>query len=466
MRGSVRPGETFGSGASFILGMHRFRLWGVVLFLLGCASVYAHAGATLLLEEPYSYDGTFAGTGHVAVYLDRVCADTPLVVRRCRAGEKGVVLSRYHGIAGHDWYAIPLIPYLYAVDHPRKIPIYADAKLEAFLRNQYRRKYLQDIAPDIDNGEMPEGPWVQLVGSAYDRTSYAFQIETSAEKDDELIRILNAAPNAGRYKLVSANCADFVRGIINFYYPGALHRSVIGDLGVTTPKQIAKCLARYSKHHPQLQYQRFIIPQVPGTIKRSKPVRGVVESAFKAKKYMIPLLLWHPAIVGCFAAAYFTGGGFDPGRHALVFDPSRDLEPPMTAQQRVEYMNRLEQLKRGEIEGAAIEEAKWRESAFAAEPLLDEAGRPVLRLRVGDVPVQVGLSRENILEESESPEIARKLVLARLREELRKSPSRVANADVGKDLKLLEELDSVQAERDRLAAERDVVELGTESKLP
>jgi len=58
-------------------------------------------------------------------------------------------------------------------------------------------------------------------------------------------------------------------------------------------------------------------------------VRGVIESAFKAKKYMVPLLAWHPVIVGCFAAAYFTGGGFDPGRHALVFDPSRDLEPPM-----------------------------------------------------------------------------------------------------------------------------------------
>ena len=447
--------------------MYRFRIWLVALFLWGCASVYAHAGATLLLEEPYSYDGAFAGTGHVAVYLDRVCADTPLVVRRCQPGEKGVVLSRYHGIAGRDWFAIPLIPYLYAVDSPEKIPIYADAKLEAFLRDQYRRKYLQDIAPDVNNGEMPEGPWVQLVGSSYDRTSYAFQIETSAEKDDELIRMLNGAPNAGLYKLLSANCADFVRGIINFYYPGALHRSVIGDLGVTTPKQIAKCLARYGKHHPGLQYQKFIIPQVPGTIKRSKPVRGVVESAFKAKKYMIPLLMWHPAIVGCFAAAYFTGGGFDPGRHALVFDPSRDLEPPMTAQQRVEYMNRLEQLKRGEIEGqAAIEEAKWRESAFEAEPLLDEAGRPVLRLRVGSSPVQVGLSRENILNETESPEIARKLVLARLREELRKSPSKVANTDVGKDLQLLEELNSVRAERERLAAERDLVELDAESKLP
>ncbi len=447
--------------------MYRYRVWAIVLFLLNCASVYAHAGATLVLEEPYSYDGTFAGTGHVAVYLDRVCADTPLVVRRCRPGEKGVVLSRYHGIAGHDWFAIPLIPYLYAVDTREKIPIYADAKLEAFLRDQYRRKYLQDIAPDVDNGEMPEGPWIQLVGSAYDRTSYAFQIETSAEKDEELIRMLNATPNAGSYKLLSANCADFVRGIINFYYPGALHRSVMGDLGITTPKQIAKCLARYSKHHPELQYQRFIIPQVPGTIKRSKPVRGVVESAFKAKKYMIPLLMWHPAIVGCFAAAYFTGGGFDPGRHALVFDPGRDLEPPMTAQERVEYMNRLEQLKRGELAGKAVsEEAKWRESAIEAEPLLDEAGRPVLRLRVGARPVQVGLSRANILNESESPEIARQLVLARLREELRKSPSKVANTDVGKDLQLLEELDSVHAERERLAAERDVIGLGTESKLP
>jgi hypothetical protein len=180
------------------------------------------------------------------------------------------------------------------------------------------------------------------MGAAYDRTIYAFEIETSEAKDNELIRVFNAQRNLGLYKLLSANCADFARGIINFYYPGALHRSVISDLGVTTPKQIAKCLVRYSKHHPQLKYSNFVIPQVPGTIKRSKQVRGVVESAFEAKKYMVPLLVWHPAIVGCFAAAYFTGGGFDPGRHALVFDPRRDLEPPLSAEQRRAYQNRLE----------------------------------------------------------------------------------------------------------------------------
>jgi hypothetical protein len=68
-----------------------------------------HSQATLLLEEPYSYDGTFAGTGHSAVYLSRVCAESPTVLRRCRPGETGVVISRYHGIVGRDWIAVPFI---------------------------------------------------------------------------------------------------------------------------------------------------------------------------------------------------------------------------------------------------------------------------------------------------------------------------------------------------------------------
>jgi hypothetical protein len=160
----------------------------MVLLGFACLSARAHAGATLLLEEPYSYDGTFAGTGHAAVYLNRVCAETPVHLRRCAPGEQGIVLSRYHGIARYDWLAMPLIPYLYAVDSPEKIPLYADPKLEAFLRDRYRRKYLETIVPDADHGETPEGPWIQLVGAAYDRTVYAFQIETSEERDDALIQ--------------------------------------------------------------------------------------------------------------------------------------------------------------------------------------------------------------------------------------------------------------------------------------
>lgn len=417
-----------------------------LLLLFAMSSMRAHAGATLLLEEPYSYDGTFAGTGHVAVYLNRVCADSPFVLRRCTPGEQGVVLSRYHGIAGHDWYAIPLMPYLYAVESPEQVPLYADSKLVAFLRDQYRRKHLAGIVPDAADGEPPEGPWVQLLGSSYDRTSYAFQIDTSPERDNELIRRFNAGPNEGIYKLLSQNCADFVKGIINFYYPGALHRSVIGDLGVTTPKQLAKCLARYSKHHPQLQSKSYVIPQVPGMIKRSKPVKGVVESAFKAKKYMAPLLFWHPAIVGCFAAAYFTGStGFDPARHALVFDPRRDLEPPMTAQQRREYLNRVELVARS-ISESEVQEVRWPHLEAEAKPEFDESGQPVFNLRVGEETVKVGLTQENILSASESTEIAQHILLVRLREELRRSAPKAAQSDVHRDLTLLEELQRSRAE--------------------
>ena len=443
------------------------KFWAALILIFGSFSLRAHAGATLLLEEPYSVDGTFAGTGHTAVYLDRVCADTPLVLRRCTPGELGVVLSRYHGIAGYDWFAMPLIPYLYAVDSPEKVPLYADPKLEAFLRDRYRRQYLGDIIPDGKNGETPDGPWYQLVGSAYDRTLYAFQIETPVEKDDELIQIFNAGRNSARYKLLSANCADFAKGLINFYYPGALHRAVIADLGVTTPKQIAKCLVHYSKHHPQLHLTSYLIPQVPGTVKRSRPVRGVVESAFKAKKYMVPLLVWHPAIVAGFAAAYFTGrGGFDPARNALVFDLRRDLQMPLTPEERRDYQKQLDRISRGIVEDdPVLGMTKWTRLQANAEPALDKDGRPLLRLAAGETPIEVGLSRENILNESGSTEVARQMMIARLREELRKGSAKISTGGVSADLYLLQQLSSAGRERTQSSSSGDASGMETASKL-
>src|SRR5215471_20275190 len=157
--------------ATKLIGFFSFFLW----FTPG-----AQADVTVLLEEPYSYDGALAGTGHTAVYFSRVCAESPTVLRRCQPGEAGAVISRYHSVGGYDWIAIPLIPYLYAVEKPADIPLIANAKLEASLRDRYRRKHLENVAPDLPSGETPAGNWYELVGSAYDRTLYGFQIETSA----------------------------------------------------------------------------------------------------------------------------------------------------------------------------------------------------------------------------------------------------------------------------------------------
>src|ERR1700721_81513 len=87
----------------------------LAVILWACGS-FASASATLLLEEPYGRMGFFTATGHAAVYLSGVCANSPLVLRHCAPGETGIVLSRYDGVGGYDWAAIPLIPYLYAVE--------------------------------------------------------------------------------------------------------------------------------------------------------------------------------------------------------------------------------------------------------------------------------------------------------------------------------------------------------------
>ena len=277
----------------------------------------ARASVTLLLEEPY---GTFGGmnpTGHAAIYLSRVCAASPVSVRRCREGEHGVVVSRYHRVGGYDWIAIPLIPYLYAVDNPADVPRSVLKEEVPTLRDSYRRAKLEAIVPDAEGGETPKGDWIQLVGSAYDRTIYTFGIETTQEQDDALIRKLNSRSNKTHFNLFFFNCADFARKTLDSYYPHAIHRSLINDAGIMTPKQAARSLVSYTRHHKDLQFSILIIPQVPGTVPRSTAVRGVLESLVKSKRYAVPLVtvaVLHPYFGGSLAFAWVEGARFDPRR--------------------------------------------------------------------------------------------------------------------------------------------------------
>src|SRR5215469_12406419 len=142
----------------------RRTLWAIVL-TLGLSAI-SHASATLLLEEPYGKMGFFTATGHAAVYLSGVCAETPVRLRRCLPGETGAVISRYDGVDGYDWIAMPLIPYLYAVDWPGEVPTFADEQTVARLRDDYRRAHLEEIIPDGPNGSEPKGEWDQLLGTA------------------------------------------------------------------------------------------------------------------------------------------------------------------------------------------------------------------------------------------------------------------------------------------------------------
>jgi hypothetical protein len=418
-------------------------LSGLVLMIAACSAMAA-ASATLFLEEPYGKLGFFTATGHAAVYLSGVCAETPLVLRRCNPGETGVVLSRYDGVGGYDWVAIPLIPYLYAVEGPEDVPLFADARMTAFLRDRYRRRYLEAIAPDTRDGGTPNGNWYELVGSSYDRTIYGFEIETTPEQDEALMRKLNDSPNRSHFRTVSSNCADFAKAILNFYYPKSVHRSVVADVGITTPKQISKMLTKFSAKHPEVEFSRIVISQVPGSMPRSSKVHGVVESFFKSKKYIVPSAVVSPIFAGCVAAVYVgTGAGhFEPARNAMVFVVGSDPAPPVDREDLRAYQQQLKHLLAGaygETPSGQNVDKMWEKLQAKAKAGVDAQGRPVLRMQVGSSFVQIGISADNVLNGSAPPQLVRRLLEARLESELhRRSPHGISESEVARDWQLLQ----------------------------
>src|ERR1039457_5453507 len=424
--------------------LEKLRRAVVLAFMLVMASVsLANASATLLLEEPYGKMGFFTATGHAAVYLSGVCAETPLVLRPCAPGELGAVISRYDGVGGYDWVAIPLIPYLYAVEQSEDIPLFADPKMVTFLRDQYRRKHLQAVAPDSTGGGTPGGNWYELVGSAYDRAAYAFEIQTSAAQDQAFISAYNASSNRSHFHLSYRNCADFAKDVINFYYPKALHRSIVADVGITTPKQMAETMVKFSARHRDLAFSRYVIPQVPGSEARSTPVHGVVESFFKAKKYIVPSVVVSPVFAGCVAAVYVgTGAGhFEPGRNAMVFVVGGDPERPLGREDRRTYQQQLKHFLAGaypEKPGRKVDKV-WARLQSKAKTGVDDEGRPVLEVQVGESVVQIGATADNVLRGSAPPEMERRLLAARLQSELRRGSAQgLSETEVARDWELLQ----------------------------
>jgi hypothetical protein len=229
-----------------------------------------------------------------------------------------VVISRYDNLGDHDWVAIPLIAYLYAVDDVEGIPESVDKADEMRLRNVYRRTHLTMLAPDGPDGNAPDNNWYQLVGSAYDRTIYGFRVNTTPEQDAGLIAMFNDRKNVQHYNGFFRNCADFARTTLNHYYPHAVRRNLIANFGITSPKSVARSLAHYAHKHPQAGLEVFMIPQVKGTLPRSKKTQDVAEGLLK--KYGLPLVAISAPTAGVVLAAYIGHGRFAMPKNAPTLD--------------------------------------------------------------------------------------------------------------------------------------------------
>jgi hypothetical protein len=237
-----------------------------------------------------------------------------------------------------------------------------------------------------------------------------------------------------------------VADILNFYYPHSEPHGSVGDLWVRTPKHDAKSLVKYSKHHPDLEFSHFVIPQVPGSMRRSKPVRGVLESLFRAKKYMVPLALFHPFIAGGVASVYLVGDRFNPARNAEVFSLTGAPEPPPTNDERQAYLKSLEHLAAGDSENESSHDAiPWRKFEAKAQPGLDGDGGPVLLAYYNDDRIELGVARSDLSMSGAPLELQQELMISRLKQALTRSRApRTSSTELREDWNLLEQLSDVK----------------------
>jgi hypothetical protein len=264
-------------------------------------------------------------TGHTSVYFARICAASLTRLRRCAPGELGVVIARHRRIAGYDWLAVPLIPYLYSVDDTFEVPAKVNREAVQELRLKYHDEHLMSLGKNVLAGGELLGGWNELVGAAFERRIYALRFETSEEQDDAFIAKMNGDVNQSHFSYLFRNCADFSGAVLDFYFPHAFKRHILPDLGATAPRQVAYELTRYARQHPEVRLAVMEIPLVPGFHHSSRLGKSAAASLI-VSGFVIPIALVSPYTAGAIVA-----NGLVWGRYPLGLDHPQVLSPETMA---------------------------------------------------------------------------------------------------------------------------------------
>lgn len=317
--------------------LYQFLLGWVLALVLGLAPACARAELTVLIGEPFGNFGTMMPLGHTAIYLSRLCADGPLKIRMCQPDEvQGVVLARYHRIGSYDWLASPVSEFLYAVAPGDPVQTFVTPASAWAARQRYRRQYLGTLVPDGKEGDSaghggPLEEWWESAGVTFNRRVWGYSLDTTPDQDEHFVAVMNADPNKHLYHLKKTNCADFISDMVNIFFPHAVHNDRIGDFGLMTPKEVARCVAAFGAAHPELHFHATEIPQLPGSLRRSRPVRGAAESGLKTKRYLFTLAVIQPEVPAGLAVLYFWHGRWKLGEGAVVKTPEQwiaAIQPP------------------------------------------------------------------------------------------------------------------------------------------
>jgi hypothetical protein len=459
-----------------------------VVVLMACSQAYGDVGVVLNESLSTSVD-RITSTGHSAVYLSRICPESPVKLRLCGPGEQGSVISTYAALGEnqpYEWNAVPLSVFLYGVDDPRNRPLFGSAKIKRVLEDQYQAKYLTAYCTTRSCQTGNSAEWRYMVGASLSRGIYIFVAETTEEQDNKLIAEFNSIPNVNHFNGVTRNCADFTQRVINAYFPHAARTDYINDFGMTSPKAIARSFTRYALRHPETHFRVLHFAQVPGTIKRSSEVRDGTEQLYHSKKLLVPMILFANHALPIAAAFYVLTGRFNPEHESEKYPTAEITETRNQIRlakadkdtARATHLASLERELRADVVGTPREWKLYRHDFDAAVDdsvlhgtipdrqylprvfkrlnetgtfFVDDDGALWAEFPDAEGSPRLGLSASNVLASGSDSRLAGELLLARVAREL-KSPKhgRESMLEFEKDWALLQDAgrqSSISADR-------------------
>jgi hypothetical protein len=420
---------------------------GALLAALVCLPVRAYADLGVVIADPTNVGvSAYTHTGHALVYLSGVCAVSPVRARLCGPGERGSVVTTYPDFREqkpYAWNIISLDLYLEGTTTQGDRLLYGSHQVKAALGERARTESLNGACG-------PACPmaahsyWRDLVAATIDRDVFIYAVKTTPGQDEAAVEWLNAQGNVNHYNPFTNNCAVFVKTLMNEIFPHSVHRDILNDLGMMSPKSAARSFSRWAHKRPELGFYSMHFPQKPGSVPRSGTASSGTETAIHIKKYLIAAaLIGDHEVAGSFFVAYILTGRFDlykeyvrhstPDLATLEEDRQAakqggDREQEQTSEQEIKAMQAE---ATGTKEEWAAYEREFAAMAEATSVVNGGKGSPILKwLDAGTVFVdeqgetwlsckedgrKVGVGSANVLAEGSDRELALNLLSWRIK---------------------------------------------------
>jgi len=432
----------------------RIRRW---LFLLASlaltlSTVAIHADIGVVIADPTTVGaGIFTNAGHSLVYLSGVCPDSPIHARLCRPGEQGSIVSTYPNFREsrpYAWNMIPLNLYVEGLMNPDNRLLYASRPVKTALEITARIEFFRPVCAGKQCPEDAHSYWRDLVASTADRDVFIYAIRSTRAQDEAVVHWLNASVNVNHYQGITNNCAMFTRSLINAVFPHSIHRDLVNDLGMMSPKSAARSFSHWAHRHPELDFYSLHFAQKPGSLPRCGLARSGTEQAIHTKKYLIPAaMIGDHEVAGSFFVAYMLTGRFNlykeytkyPQPSVMKMEQSAHAAKQTGAQRQWHLVEASIARQRTANLGTPTEWAAYREEfavleagarkqglfsrqekieipkSFATGSVtIDENGNPWLILGSAESQRQIGLTSANLFAPGSDPRLAVQLMMGRV----------------------------------------------------